>query len=137
MLELFQMFVLSAALEFGVTNGNAVQYRPADVSNATPPTYAQLDFGIDYKVVFFDTSVRTDMFYKDITNWSPVQVTFAIGGGIKYKGFTIGYEHSCFHPITTYNYATIVPASKQVIPGWEGSIDRLYIRIQLAGPADD
>ena len=133
MLEFFQALVFSAALEFGVTNGSVVQYRPMGLSNEIPPTYAEFDFGAQYKHIFFDTSVRTDMFYKSITNWDPTQITFAIGGGIKINCVTIGFEHSCFHPMMTYSYATVMPEERQVVPGWEGSCDTLYIRIQIIG----
>lgn len=128
-MNLLPLLVLSAALEFGVTDGGVYQYRPEFAMRDVPPFYATVEFGGELGAVFFETSVRTDMFPERLTNWLPIQMTYAIGGGVELGPLRFGYEHACFHPMQVY--ATVMPESRQAVPGWEGSYDRFYVRMEV------
>lgn len=123
------ILALSAALEFGATTGGVYQYRPYAALHDVPPYYGTFEFGAEAGPAFFESSIRTDMFPEKLNNWKPIQMTYTIGGGIKLGALRFGYEHSCFHPMQTY--ATVMPESKQAVPGWEGAYDRFYVRAEV------
>ena len=63
---------------------------------------------------------------KSIINYSPFQMTFLVNAGIKIENIQIGYEHSCYHPLQPY----ITFFKYEVIPKYEGSYNRFFIRIK-------
>ena len=127
---MISILLLMASLEFGMTQGSLLQYRPYFVNQEVPPCYATFEGSAEYKGFFLTGSVRTDMLMKEISNWYPIQSTYMIGGGFRNKRITIGFEHACFHPMMPY--ATMMPRDMQAVPKWEGAYDRVYVRITLS-----
>lgn len=128
-MNLLSLLVLSAALEAGITDGAVYQYRPETALVTVPPCYATFEVGAELGPVFFETSLRTDMWPLALNSWTPIQSTYSIGGGLDFGPLRVGYEHSCFHPMQAY--ATVLPESKQAVPGWEGAYDRFYLRLEV------
>ena len=92
---MFSGLLLSAFLQFGLLNGGAVvmvkpdflyQYsRTNEVIDVQkfPPAYGVFGVNGQGEFMYFETSVRTDMWMLEPTNWQPFDVAFSIGGGIK------------------------------------------------------
>ena len=124
--------ILSAFLQFGILNGGAIV---ADKPSASswdfayfPPAYATLGIGARYNVLYFETSVRTDVWAIQIDNWYPFDVAFQIGGGIKLDDWlTIGIRHTCYHPITPYS----VVEGYMLLPNSEGACNDIFVRVEL------
>lgn len=56
--------------------------------------------------------------------FSPYQMEYGFRGGLQWKGFRIGYEHWCYHPIkasSTYNYTQRF-----------GGVDQVYIEFNMS-----
>lgn len=47
--------------------------------------------------------------------------------GIESGGFTMGYEHSCYHPMQPY--ATII--GDEIKPKYEGGYNKFFIRFEI------
>jgi hypothetical protein len=121
------------ALLFDVSlwlNGGIIQYQPLDAVMFEEPLAVSIgmEFGVGPAYVY--GSVGTDMFALEITSMSQFMNTYTVGLAIELGPFTWGFEHSCYHPAVPYQW---VPARQNVVPAFEGSMDRLYIKVRLEG----
>lgn len=124
--------ILSAFLQFGILNGGAVVADKPTVDGLNfayfPPAYATLGIEARYSFLYFETSIRTDMWAIQLDNWDPFDVAFQIGGGIKLDDWlTIGIRHTCYHPITTYG----VVEDYMLLPNSEGACNDIFVRVEL------
>jgi hypothetical protein len=65
----------------------------------------------------------------DAIEWLPNQVTYQLGIGAELGPLTVGWKHTCYHPVSvymTYNGYDLFPAS-------EGGTDDFYLRLEIGG----
>lgn len=137
--------IMSAYLQFGYLNGRVYKqdiyqyknyYTIDNTFREQSPFYGE--FGVHFERPFYvkgyklspfiDTSIDTLMVPEKLTNWCPTQVIFQIGAGIKITDFcTIGIEHTCYHPISTYSYVE----GYELTDSYEGGTNNLYIRFEI------
>lgn len=118
-------------LELGTISGGVQQYTPVETPKEIPPLYAEFGIRGDAGIFFAEGKIVTDFQFRGADRYTPTQETYVVGFGVDMGALTIGYEHSCFHPITPY--ATTMLSRYQVVPHFEGAYDRAYIRITSGG----
>ena len=69
-------------------------------------------------LLIVEGEIKTDMQYTDLISYSPFQSEYFFRAALKYKGFSLGIEHACFHPIKTYND----------VFQYEGGYERIYFK---------
>lgn len=88
-------------------------------------------------VIYLDTKLQVDMVKGELYMFSPVDVLSVFDIGLNWKAVSIGFKHSCIHPIITYEPLrrngqewAISPAATELWEGWKACV---YARIQLKG----
>ena len=113
---------------------NEKKYDLVDLDNAY-----YLEFGIDLYFLnrFFLKGSINSFFHKNKSKLSfyPDCDSYKIAAGIRYKGFEIGIEHFCFHPLFPFstnsrewNEAEI--NNNTLLEGW---YDKFYFNFELKG----
>jgi len=128
-MNLWYALILEASIWL---NGGIMQYEPLDALYIDKPIAAQIGAELGYGPVFVHASVLTDMFVYDLADYWPFNNTYNAGAGLRYKGLEVGLEHSCYHPMVPFQW---FPWQKAVVPAFEGSMSRLYVRLRVEGGA--
>lgn len=124
----FQALLLSAALETGFLSGGAYNYQSRNADwVGVGALYTDLEAYVRYEQLYVGGSVITYFTPAGLANFSPFQMTYIFGIGIESGGFTMGYEHSCYHPMQPY--ATII--GTEIKPLYEGNYDKFFMRFEL------
>ena len=118
-------------LELGAMSGGVIQYEPSPIVNEVPPLYAEFGIRGEAGWFFAEGKLSTDFRAISINSYTPTQETYVVGFGVEIGPLTIGYEHSCFHPIMPY--LTSMRGRYQVTPYFEGGYDRTYVRFTAGG----
>jgi hypothetical protein len=88
--------------------------------------YLSFDFEFEaYDIFFIGGKINTIFFQKNIKNYVPVEMEFLFKTGVRWRGFEIGFNHFCQHPVTTFN------SHKRINVTGEGGYEKLYL--QYAG----
>lgn len=111
-------------------NGGIIQYDPLVPVMLEEPVAVSIGAEVGYGPASVYASVATDMFAVDMLNFSPFFNTYTVGLRMELGAFTWGFEHSCYHPMVPYGW---VPARQNVVPAFEGGMDRLYVKVRLTG----
>ena len=121
-------------LELGAMSGGVIQYEPTPIMSDVPPLYAEFGIRGEAGWFFAEGKISTDFRARSITSYTPTQETYAIGFGVEIGPLTVGYEHSCFHPVTPY--LTSMRERYQVTPYFDGAYNRTYVRFTAGGKHD-
>jgi len=117
------------SIEFGTNTSSVVQYQPERNLCFDQVYYVKLGAEATYGPVFINGSVDTYMFKQNNSLWfDPFQMTYLIGAGVRVEGLEIGWKHSCFHPIITYNFTWW---DDQITPSYEGGFDQFYLKYTI------
>jgi len=112
--------------------GGLVQYEPLSTTIFEDPVVLSIgaEIGLGPAVVY--GSVASDMFVVDIAplSASPFMNTYQLGVRLEHGPVSAGYEHACFHPSVPYQW---IPSRSNVVPAFEGSMDRIWIKARLGG----
>ena len=111
-------------------NGGIIQYEPLDSVMFDKPLAVSIGAEFGYGPVSVYGGVATDMFAVSAFSFSQFFTTYPVGLKIEVGAFVLGFEHSCFHPNVPYQW---IPARKNVVPAFEGSMDRIYLKVKLGG----
>lgn len=118
-------------LEFSLwTGGGIYEYDPLETVMFDNPCQITVggELGLGFASVY--TSVGTDMFAISAVSFDPFLNTYLVGVKAEIGAFTLGFEHACYHPMISYQW---IPSRSNVVPAFEGAMDRLYLRIRLGG----
>ncbi len=120
--------VLSAFLQMGITNGGAAIYEePKFVKKEFPPAYAIMGIKGIAGPFFLEGSMRSDMKSVSLDNWFPMQATYQIGAGLKIGPLTVGWLHTCYHPVAPYMQIL----GYELRPASEGATNDIYLRLEF------
>jgi hypothetical protein len=123
---LFQILLLSAALETGFVSGGTFNYSANDEKWLDiGALYASLSVQATYKAFYIGGQMDSYFTPTSIVNYNPFQMTFVFRAGFDFGNVRLGYEHSCFHPMQAY--ATII--GNEIKPKYEGGYNKFFIRI--------
>ena len=91
--------------------------------------YAQMQGEIvAWDLVFIGGDVRTyAKKWLSSVSFFPNTVEYAVGVGVRYSIFELGFRHICIHPVTPLPYHM----SGKVI--WEAAYEEIYLRIEVGG----
>lgn len=123
---LFQVLILSAALEAGFVSGGEFNYSARNqLWLDIGALYTSLSAQVKYKTIY--VGGQLDNYFTPITivNYSPFQMVFIFRAGLDFDNIQFGYEHSCFHPMQPY--AIII--GNEIKPKYEGGYDKFFVRI--------
>jgi hypothetical protein len=85
--------------------------------------YGNINLDFSYKFINFTQSINNVFCYKQGKSFSPIDVEFISVLGFTYKRFSIGYQHSCLHPI--------INQVSDVENLWRrGNEDRIYLKFK-------
>jgi len=121
----FSALVFSAFLELGGMFGGIYNY-PVPEPITMFPLYTTIAADVEYEGFYVGGQMDCYYLAEKVTNYKPFQNTYIFRAGYRRDGFTLGFEHSCFHPFSTY--ATIFPA--EIKPKYEGFVDKVFVRIE-------
>ena len=121
----FSALIFSAFLEFGGMYGGVFNY-PCPEPNVILPLYTSLSAEVEYNGLYVGGEIDCYFLAKTVTSFSPFQNTYVFRAGYRDGNVTFGYEHSCFHPFTTY----AMISGNEIKPKYEGGFDKVYIRIE-------
>lgn len=76
-----------------------------------------------FEMLTIEGQTKTSMMQGDLFNYMPLQDEFYIRGFLEYKGFSIGIEHACFHPIET----------DVLVWQFEGGHDKVFFKFDSRG----
>jgi len=124
-MNLWWALIIETSLFF---NGGIIQYQSPDYTILEEPitTSIQGEIGRDNFVLY--GSVSVDMWMQEFTSYLPFNNQYTVGGRITLGALEIGLEHSCYHPMVPYMW---VSPKRQIVPSFEGYLDRVYLRIAL------
>ena len=123
----FQILALAASLEMGGLFGGVYNYTKIPIESSTIiPLYTKMSAEISYEGIYVGGEMDCYFLAQTITNFVPFQNTYIFRVGYRKDAFEIGYEHSCFHPFSTYANATII--EDEIKPKYEGAYDRFYVK---------
>lgn len=123
----FKALLLSAALEFGFLSGGVYNYHAHNAEWEDIGTlYANTSTTVTYKTLYITGAMECYFTPLAWNNYSPFQMTYIVGVGVKLENIELGYEHSCFHPMQPY--ATVV--GNEIKPKYEGAYNRFFVRIE-------
>lgn len=111
-------------------NGGIIQYDPLKAVMLEEPIQVTIGGEVGYGFTSVYASVATDMFAVDAVNFNPFFNTYVVGLKLELGAITWGFEHACYHPMVPYGW---VPARENVVPAFEGAMDRLYLKVKLGG----
>lgn len=126
----FSALIFSAFLEFGGLLGGIYNYTKVPIENTTIiPLYTKMSAEVSYEGLYVGGQMDCYFLAKTVTNFVPFQNTYIFRLGYRKDAFEIGYEHSCFHPFSTYSNLTVV--EDEIKPKYEGGIDRVFVKFRL------
>lgn len=124
---MFQGLFMAFLLQIGTYSGALVQYeRPGwfEYSPIQQPIYTELGMELETGPFFVQGRMRVDMYSDTLTNYSPFQNTYSIGGGLRLGPVEAGIRHTCFHPMSAYAFIYTQP---QIVPRFEGGVNEIYL----------
>jgi len=124
----FQTLILSAILETGFVSGGIFNYSSENKAWVdVGALYTTLEAKAEYQCFYLGGNMDCYFTPTSIVNYMPFQMTYGVQAGLNFKHFQIGYEHSCFHPMTPY--ATIF--GNEIKPKYEGAYNKVFLRWKI------
>lgn len=127
-MNLLRAIILSATLEAGILSGGVYNYS-AWSYNEAKPLYTTILAQAELGALYVGGQMDSYFTMRDITHYSPFQMTFTLRVGARFERVQFGYEHMCFHPMQPY--ATIM--GNEIKPRYEGGMDKFFVRIVTGG----
>ena len=122
----FKALLLTFALEAGWLSGDMYNYTQW-TENQVGALYTTLEANVNYKALYVGGLMTSYFGSRDVTHYSPFQMTFVFNAGLQFDTIKIGYEHSCFHPMQPY----VTAVGYELKPKYEGGYDKLFVRFEL------
>ena len=127
----FQALVFCASLELGGMFGGVYNY-PAKEPIVMIPFYTSMDAEVSYRGLYVGGQMDCYFVALAVNNFSPFQNTYVFKLGYRDGGMTVGFEHTCYHPMQTYQ-AILITEGREWKPIFEGAVEKLFVRFEIGG----
>lgn len=139
-MNILGIFCISLSLEIGLslenqqmiyTDGGAFKHRFSDNYY-----YALFEVNATIGDHAYIKGSLMNIFGKDLLNYGfiPYSDTYTIEAGARFKGFVIGINHACYHPIIVY--APIQSLRYSLFQQLEGYTSTVFLRFEIGGKSE-
>lgn len=125
----FQALLFAASLELGGMFGGVYNY-PAVEPIVMIPFYTTMTGEVSYNGLYIGGQMDCYFVALEVTNFSPFQNTYVFKAGYRNDKMTVGFEHTCYHPMQTYQ-AVMITEGREWKPVFEGAVERVFVRFAL------
>jgi len=126
----FQALIFAASLELGGMFGGVYNY-PAVDPIVMVPFYTTMEAEVSWNGLYVGGQMDCYFVAKTVTNFSPFQNTYVLKAGYRNGPMTVGFEHTCYHPMQTYQ--PLITTSREWKPKFEGAVEKVFVKFSLGG----
>ena len=96
----------------------------------TGSAYSDIKIKLNYKGFNLEQSVLGTYMYEEGFSFTPLDMIFTTNINYKYKSWSIGWEHMCFHPLVN-SYNEFYDFDAPFITYKRASHDKVYIKLEF------